>query len=251
MIVQSNSAIISNTQLAKIPGKMNYSVPASFSDSLARQAGVGELPDIEKKEVSAVSREVDPIKVYEEMTMREVDTVHRSSKIINDAEWNDELLALFLGGTNETIDISRAVNWNSTGDATLTAEQISELRGKYNLNNLSPQDFYDLMVDLTNMNAISGEDIESMFVSKLPPQGSYMVETNFYGAVPFGAGSIFEAINSDLEALGGLKNFMLSDEFWKMNPSASKDEHSDYIGFINQRTKRFNRLLQMLTAIRG
>lgn len=251
MITQSNVAIVHSVPQVKTSKKMCYDSSLGFADSITRLATTDEFPDIEKKEVSAVSREVDPIKVYEEMTMPEVDTVHRSSKIINDAEWNDELLALFLGGTNETIDISRAVNWNSTGDATLTAEQISELRGKYNLNNLSPQDHYDLMVDLTNMNAISGEDIESMFVSKLPPQGSYIVETNFYGSVPFGAGSIFDAINSDLEALGGLKNFMLSDEFWKMNPSASKDEYSDYIGFINQRTKRFNRLLQMLTAIRG
>lgn len=248
MIVQSNEAISHSVLRVKIDRKMDYGVPTSFADSLARHADMNKLSDIEKK---AVSREVDPVKVYEEMTMREVDSVQKSSKKIGSMEWDDDSLALFIGGLNNNIDISRAVNWNSTGDATLTSDQIIDLRGKYNYNNLSSQDYYDLMVDLTNMNAISAEDIHSMFISKMPPQGSYVTETDFYGSVPFGHGNIFDSICSELDALGGLKNFMLSDEFWKMNPNASKDEHSDYISFINQRTKRFNRLLQMLTAIRG
>lgn len=251
MIIQSNGAVVQNAPQIKIPRNTNYSAPASFSDSLARQAGVSELPNIEKKSVPVVSREVDPVKAYEELTMREVDSIQRSSKSVYGKEWDDKLLASFIGGLDTNIDISKAVNWNSTGDAELTNEQILELRSKYNLESLSPQENYNLLADLTNMNAISAEDIVSMFVNKLPPQGSYIVETDFYGSVPFGHGNIFDSICSELDALGGLKNFMLSDEFWKMNPNASKDRHSDYISFINQRTKRFNRLLQILTAIRG
>lgn len=251
MIIQSNSAIISNTQPIKISGKRGYDGSPGFADSIARLARMNDSLDVDEKSTDVASKETDPVKMYEEMTMRSVNQIQRSSKMIGNVEWCDKTLALFIHGDVDVDISSGAVNWNSTGDATLTNEQITELHSKYNLNNLSSQDFYDLMVDLSNMNVISAEDIKSMFVVKAPPAGSYVLVDGFYGSVPFGHGNIFDSINSDLNALSGVKNFMLSDEFWKMNPNASKDEHSSFVNYINNRANRFNRLLQIFTSIRG
>lgn len=249
MIIQSNSAIISNKQQTKLPRTMGYGSSPGFADSIARLATTDELPNIDEKSTDVASKETDPVKMYEEMTMRSVNQIQRSSKTICGLKWCDETLASFIRGD---IDISSgAVNWDSTGDATLTTEQIAELRGKYNLNNLSSQDYYDLMVDLTNMNVISAEDIDSMFILKAPPTACYVREDGFHGSVPFGAGNIFDSINSELNALSGLKDFMLSDDFWVMSPYVSRNEHSDYIDHINSKTKRFNYLLQIFTSIRG
>lgn len=253
MIVQSNSAIISNTQPTKVSRKRGYDSSPGFADSIARLARMNDSLDVDEKSMDVASKETDPVKMYEEMTMRSVNQIQRSSKAIGCMEWCDKTLASIVSGKEVTdIDISSgAVNWNSTGDATLTTEQITELRSKYNLNNLSSQDFYDLMVDLTNMNVISAEDIHDMFVLQAPPAGSYVIVDDFYGSVPFGHGNIFDSINSDLNALSGVKDFMLSDEFWKMNPNASKDEHSSFVNYINNRANRFNRLLQIFTSIKG
>lgn len=252
MIVQNNTSIDHRRLAAPASARKNLNIPTSFAASLARKAGLDEDQKAAAIDsISANSKVVDPVKVYEEMTMQDVSKVQRSSKVVEGTTWTDELLASFAGGGRDVIDTSKAINWNATGNATLTAEQIAELRGKYNLNNLSPQDYYDLMADLTNMDAISAEDIHSMFLAKIPPMGLYPAGTGFGSSKPFSRGNIFESIYSDLNTLHGLKSFMLSDEFWQVNPNTSKDEHSDYISYLNHREQRLQKLMQTLAAIKG
>lgn len=252
MIVQNNTSIDHRRLAAPASARKNLNIPTSFAASLARKAGLDEdQKSAATDSISASPNVVDPVKVYEEMTMQDVSKVQRSSKVVEGTTWTDELLASFAGRGRDVIDTSKAINWNATGNATLTAEQISELRGKYNLNNLSPQEYYDLMADLTNMDAISAEDIHSMFLAKAPPMGLYPAGTEFGSSKPFSRGNIFDSINSELNALHGVKKYMLTDEFWQRNPYTSKVEHSDYISYINNRDQRFQKLMQTLAAIKG
>lgn len=253
MYVQNTGTITKTRTATSLFGYRNSNEINSFAASLARKTSLDENQKaIARDSITISSKTVDPVKVYEEMTMQNVSKVQRSSKVVEGVTWDDETLAHFAGlGHDVVIDTTKSINWDATGEATLTDEQIAELRNKYNLENLSPQHYYDLMADLTNMNAISAEDIHSMHLATAPPMGLYPAGTAFSSSKPFSIGNIFDNIDSELGALNGLNNFMLSDEFWKMNPNSSKEEHSDYIKCINDRTKRFNKLMQTLAAIRG
>ena len=51
----------------------------------------------------------------------------------------------------------------------LTQEQIDYLKSTYDLSDMSKQEYYDLMADLTNMNAISIDDVLSQYMKPMVP----------------------------------------------------------------------------------
>jgi hypothetical protein len=59
------------------------------------------------------------------------------------------------------VDTSDKINWEADGSHELTDEEVAYLSGKYDLENLSPQAMYGLFQELSEMNAISGEDISA------------------------------------------------------------------------------------------
>lgn len=78
--------------------------------------------------------------------------------------YNDKTLASFIAGkftgSNQyPIDTTKTINWQSSGDHTLTAEEIARLKEKYDVTNLTAQQYYDLMSDLTHMEVLSGSDV--------------------------------------------------------------------------------------------
>ncbi len=64
------------------------------------------------------------------------------------------------------ISREKTINWQATGTDVLTQQQMEELQEKYDIENLSDQDYYDLMSDLTHLNVISGGDVARTYWKK-------------------------------------------------------------------------------------
>lgn len=60
---------------------------------------------------------------------------------------------------NNNIDTSNEINWNSVGGGKLSEDEIDFLKDKYDVENMSNQDLYDLMADLTDKNIFSKDDV--------------------------------------------------------------------------------------------
>ena len=60
-------------------------------------------------------------------------------------------------------------DWESDGMGSLTEEQIQYLKEKYDVEDLAEADYYNLLAELTQMNVLSGKDVERQFVRPLPP----------------------------------------------------------------------------------
>ena len=67
------------------------------------------------------------------------------------------------------VSTDKPVNWDADGSSKLTQEQIDYLRSTYDLSDMSKQDYYNLMSDLTNMNVISIKDVVSQHVKPMIP----------------------------------------------------------------------------------
>lgn len=67
------------------------------------------------------------------------------------------------------VSTDKPLNWDADGGSELTREQIDYLKSTYDLSDMSKQEYYNLMADLTNMNAISIEDVVSQFVKPVVP----------------------------------------------------------------------------------
>lgn len=65
--------------------------------------------------------------------------------------------------------LDHEIDWESDGTGSLTEEQIQYLKGKYNVENLTETDYYNLLAELTEMNVLSGKDVEKQFVRQMPP----------------------------------------------------------------------------------
>lgn len=69
-------------------------------------------------------------------------------------------------------------DWEADGTGELTESQISYLREKYDVENLSQNDFYHLLAELSGMNVISREDVRNQFVRPGNPaamEGGYVI----------------------------------------------------------------------------
>ena len=78
--------------------------------------------------------------------------------------YNDKTLASFIAGKftgdhEYPIDTTKTINWQSSGDHTLTAEETARLKEKYDVTGLTAQEYYDLMSELTHMEVLSGNDV--------------------------------------------------------------------------------------------
>lgn len=83
--------------------------------------------------------------------------------------WDDQKLAdHILRFEKVAINTNKPINWATTGEHKLTDNEIDILKNKYDVTNLSEQAFYDLMADLSQLNAIKMEDIVSRYEFKDP-----------------------------------------------------------------------------------
>lgn len=84
--------------------------------------------------------------------------------------WNeknrDKDFGVLMGGG---VSADKPMNWDADGTSKLTQEQIDYLKSTYDLSDMSKQEYYDLMADLTNMNAISIDDVLSQYMKPMVP----------------------------------------------------------------------------------
>lgn len=62
------------------------------------------------------------------------------------------------------IEMDEKINWNADGTNELTESQMRYLQNKYDIENLSKTDFYNLLAELSSMNVISHEDVRNQFL---------------------------------------------------------------------------------------
>jgi len=67
------------------------------------------------------------------------------------------------------IEMDEKINWNADGTNELTESQMRYLQNKYDIENLSKTDFYNLLAELSSMNVISHEDVENQFLCQGDP----------------------------------------------------------------------------------
>lgn len=184
-------------------------------DFLAALEAAGRA-DTAAPETPAVSLvpETDPVELYQTVTGRTAGVIREELP----PYCSDRALATFIGGS---IDTAKMINWHSKGDRELTAEQIAELKKKYDVENLSRQDYYDLMSDLTRMEVLSGEDCARVHLATAPPPGRYIAPpgySTFGGRGKFPGGSLADyfsdAVDELLEHLAG---------FRQLNPCRPED----------------------------
>lgn len=65
------------------------------------------------------------------------------------------------------VNTDNPINWASTGEHQLTEAEIADLKSKYDVTDLTPQKYYDLMADLCQLNAISSEEVVSKYSWKM------------------------------------------------------------------------------------
>lgn len=76
------------------------------------------------------------------------------------------------------IDLDGEINWDADGTSELTEDQISYLKEKYDVENLSQSDFYHLLMELSNMNVISKDDVKNQFMRQGVPTGYVVSAAN-------------------------------------------------------------------------
>ena len=139
------------------------SVPnQDFFSAMAAAYNTAISPDVSRKEGQPSTEEIAPLERYQTITGRTV--AENDTGVTVESWWCDETLAEFIskkftGNRLYPMDTTKTINWESCGNHKLTSEEITQLKEKYDVTNLSPQEYYDLMSDLTHMEALSGNDV--------------------------------------------------------------------------------------------
>lgn len=168
--------------------------------------------------------ETSPMELYQSATGRMTDNASQK-------KWTDEMFAYMVGNGSE-IDTTKEINWDSKGDKQLTEDQIAQLKKKYDVKNLSPQDYYNLMSDLTQLNVLSGEDCKGVHLTHTHTSTSGQWFRFRPAGVPslvgrFQTGDMSKIFETALENL--LKNlaWIESDEYLKANGITEEERLAD------------------------
>ena len=185
---------------------------ASVSDDSAKTESMGSI----------TIKEDTPLEHFQRMAA-ETATAHTMSQ----SRWTDRQLAFLIGGTESDIDTTKKINWDSNGEMDLTAEQIALLKEKYDVTNLSPQEYYDLMSDLTNWNVLSGDDCIGVHFATFsggPSLGPANISTFQSGKYGFQTGNMIKILSADLDLFLEYWDWVSSDEYVKIN-GVTKEDH--------------------------
>ena len=80
------------------------------------------------------------------------------------------------------IKLDKKINWNADGTSELTEDQIQYLQEKYDVENMSKSDFYNLLAELSDMNVISHKDVENQFLRYVDPATEVIIAANEYSS---------------------------------------------------------------------
>lgn len=219
-------------------------------DFLAALEAAGGV-DTTAPEIPAASPipETDPVELYQSITGRTIAEEPEKS-----AWWTDKTLADIIGGGRTNINTTKTINWSSQGDRKLTAEQITDLKGKYNVSNLSSQEYYDLLSDLTHLGALSGEDCIGAHLNTF--QGPQVVFTPHDEKIlirrlrPFQTGDMLSIFSCDLDILMNHLAWSGTEQCRQMNSSATPEEWAQYRAGIQKDIQCRQKVLDLLNQLR-
>jgi len=213
-------AISLNTAVnhASVPGQDFLSVVNAACDTTAP-------PDIPDKKEQPSAEEIAPLERYQTITGRNVTAKDSQVTVVD--WWCDRTLADFIakdftGDWSYPIDTTKTINWESSGKHKLTSDEIAQLKEKYDVNNLSPQEYYDLMSDLSHMEVLSGNDVMGVHVKHLGSD----INLTAKGLLPKGLpavqqGNIVNYLAVALSHLLGYWDWINSDEYKTTNSHLS------------------------------
>lgn len=103
------------------------------------------------------------------------------------------------------IKLDEKINWNADGTSELTEDQIHYLQEKYDVENMSKTEFYNLMAELSGMNVISHEDVENQFLCQGDPAANVIIAAN---------GHFSQWLNSGNNYLSRFQNEEMMYDYW-------------------------------------
>lgn len=196
---------------AALPGQdFLAALKAAEAAELTVAPAVGE-------ETAAAGNETAPIALYQSAGGRIVEQSQSRLKY-----WDDEYFARVVSDGTE-IDTSNTINWEATGEKKLTQEQIAQLKKKYDVTNLSSQDYYDLMSELTHMDVLSAEDcigVNTLYFGEEPPAFRlipYPYKHLHARELCQTSGNLTKALSVALELLRERLELIDSDEYMRVN----------------------------------
>ncbi len=168
---------------------------------------------------------------YGSCSIFEMNTATTSTTIKDDTHLAVLIASLF--GYTHPIATYKSINWLANGNNTLTPKDITDLKDKYDLDNLSKQDYYNLLSDLSNINVISAEDIQNQ-VTTPAPNDTYLIPAEY--AIekfvdPFEEQNLVKMINHSFKVFYQKFEFICSKDFLHLNPNTN---YHDYKNFINK-----------------
>ena len=221
--MQVVSAVAAATTAFPLNAAANYNqAPGQdFISAMAEAYDAAVSPEIPKAAESVPAKEITPLEQYQAITGRTV--AEEEPPAVDPKQWSDETFAWFtaglLTGNNDyPIDTTKTINWASSGDHKLTAEEIAQLKEKYDVTNLSAQEYYDLMSDLTHMNVLSADEVTSPHIRHCGTGFMMVPEGRPTAKMPkLKQGDILKFLSTWLARLMEEWNWMQSDDFKKAN----------------------------------
>lgn len=195
--------------------------------------------------------EASPAELYQSLTGRAaVDTAPEKEL---PALWDDRYLADIIGGRYGSIRTEKTINWSSKGDKELTEEQIARLKEQYNVRNLSAQQYYDLLSDLTQLGALSGEDCIGAHLHTF--EGPRVVFTPCDEKIlirrcrPFQTGDMLSILSGGLDILMNHLAWTRTEPCRQMNASTTPEEWAQYRAGIQKDIQCRQKVLALLEQL--
>lgn len=127
----------------------------------------------------------------------------------------------------EGVEVSgeKNINWNATGARQLTRDEIAMLKKTYDVTDLSSQDYYDLICDLTQLNAISAKEAIFKYYGKSEtPFTGWNTCVSMYGDFVVHSGyrhqpnaNLIETLLNGREYLSGAMSYVKTSAFYYDN----------------------------------
>ncbi len=166
---------------------------------------------------------------------------------------DDVQLKTFINGldTNSNeLDLTNTINWNSSGNSKITYEQIAILKSKYDINNLSGQDYYNLLADLTNMDIISGQDLKNQILTPgiegITPYNQ-LTQTTVNSKNTF---TILDAISNTYKNLKDTFNVVGSKEYLSLNANINYQDYSNYLQTASETIASYEKISNIIALIK-
>ena len=155
------------------------------------------------------------------------------------------------------VSTEKTINWMATGTDVLTKEQVADLQERYDIENLSNQEYYDLISDLTHLNVISGGDVARTFlkngiVVNFPSEldkgyNQAYEEFGFFRSNNF---NFLKYLQVELEHSSKFFSWINSRSFDEYNPNMPPLEKQEYTNYLSAHIATCQKLSGIFESIK-